>query len=140
MSKSRSRNQKRLRAVVAAAVTTSTYLVIDAGGKRHSLSPLRWAQYHASHAIEPVQPGSPVARVRPGYTVRRDSEGGAVVVAIPHAEPVVRLRSNFWSVFWRSYIYSPVGGRMSLAVMLRAIAEDHQQASVVIERRLGVAA
>lgn len=132
MSKKRSRNKARLKAV-ASAVAVGTYLVLDAAGRRRQLSPMRWAQYRASFLIEPVAENSPIARVRLGYTVRVDAGGEAVVVALETRPQEVKLRSNFWAVFWRAFIYSG-GGGWTMAELLRAIAEDHQQESVEVER------
>jgi len=133
VSKKRSRNKARLKAV-ASAVAVGTYLVLDAAGRRRELSPMRWAQYRASFLIEPIGTNSPIARVRPGYTVRVDASGEAIVVALETDSRPVKLRSNFWAVFWRSFIYSD-GGGWTMPELLRALAEDHQQESVEVERK-----
>lgn len=133
MSKKRNKHRRAIRAVAATALTVGTYLVLDAEGCRRKLSPMRWAQYRASFLIEPVAENSPIARVRPGYTVRVDAGGEAVVIALDTQQPEIKLRSNFWAVFWRAFIYSD-GGGWTMAELLRAIAEDHQQEGVVVER------
>lgn len=139
MSKTRSRRKNRLKRE-AATLPASTYLVLDASGNRRPISPTRWQQYVASHVIVPIAVGAALARVRPGYTVKLDSQSEAVVVEINPPTQIFKFKSNYWSVFWRAFIFTP-GFVMSLDEMKRAIAEDHQEPSYpIVERWRGVLA
>jgi len=139
LSKNRRPRKSRLHRE-AATLPASTYLVLDADGKRRPLSPTRWQQYVASHVIVPIALGAAIARVRAGYTVKLDRNQEAVIVEInPQTDVYFKFCSNYWTVFWRAFIFT--GQIVSLEEIKRAIAEDHQEPRYeVVARYRGVLA
>ena len=140
----RNKHRRQIRAVIA-HLTPDTYLVIDARGGKYPISPMGFALYKASHAIEPIKNNegkeTPAARVRPGYGVHRI--GGETVIQANARSNLERgpRSNNFMNLLMRCFIYNLRGGRTTFAEMMRAIAEDHQEPSYpIVERWRGVLA